>query len=56
MIEQGGRRGRICKQLLDDIKEKCRYWKLQEEALDGNLLRIRFGRGYGYVVRRNTGW
>jgi hypothetical protein len=28
-----GRRGRRSKQLLDDIKEKRRYWKLKEEAL-----------------------
>ena len=54
MIEQRGRRGRIRKQLLDDIKEKCRYWKLQEEALDLTLLRTRFGRVYGYAVRKTT--
>jgi hypothetical protein len=28
------RRGRRCKQLLDDEKEKRRYRKLKEEALD----------------------
>jgi hypothetical protein len=33
-IEMTGRRGRRRKQLLDDIKEKRRYWKLKEEALD----------------------
>jgi hypothetical protein len=27
-----GRRGRRRKQLLDDRKEKRRYWKLKEEA------------------------
>jgi hypothetical protein len=32
-IEMTGRRGRRCKQLLDDLKEKRRYWKLKEEAL-----------------------
>jgi hypothetical protein len=32
-----GRRGRRRKQLLDDLKEKRRYWKLKEEALDINL-------------------
>jgi hypothetical protein len=33
-IEMMGRRGRRCKQLLDDLKEKRRYWKLKEKALD----------------------
>jgi hypothetical protein len=33
-IEITGRRGRRCKQLLDDLKEKRRYCKLKEEALD----------------------
>jgi hypothetical protein len=39
------------KQLLDGLKEKTRYWKLKEEALDRALWRTRFGRGYGPVVR-----
>jgi hypothetical protein len=47
-IEMTGRRR---KQLLDDLKEKRRYWKLKEEALDRTLWRTRFGRGYGPVVR-----
>jgi hypothetical protein len=50
-----GRRGRRRKQLLDDLKEKRRYWKLKEEALDRTLWRTRFGRGYGPVVRQATG-
>jgi hypothetical protein len=29
MIEMTARRGRRCKQLLDDLKEKKRYWKLK---------------------------
>jgi hypothetical protein len=33
-IEKTGRRGRMRKQLLDDLKEKRRYWKLKEETLD----------------------
>jgi hypothetical protein len=49
-----GRRGRRRKQLLDDLKEKKRYCKLKEEALDRNLWRTRFGRGYGPVVRQTT--
>jgi hypothetical protein len=28
------RRGRRCKQLLDNLKEASRYWKLKEEAQD----------------------
>jgi hypothetical protein len=39
-------------QLLDDLKEKRRYWKLKEEALDRILWRNPFGRGHGPVVRQ----
>jgi hypothetical protein len=53
-IKMTGRRGRRRKQLLDDLKEKKRYWKLKEEALDCTLWRTRFGRGYGPVVRQTT--
>jgi hypothetical protein len=53
-IELTGRRGRRRKQLLDDLEEKRRYSKLKEEALDRNLWRTRFGRGYGPVVRQTT--
>jgi hypothetical protein len=55
-IEMTGRWGRRHKQLLDDLKEKRRYWKLKEEALDHTLWRTRFGRGYGPVVRQTTEW
>jgi hypothetical protein len=34
-----GRRGKRCKQLLDDLKENRGYWKLKEEALDRALWR-----------------
>jgi hypothetical protein len=51
-IEMTDRRGRRRKQLLDDLKEKSRYWKLKKEALDFTLWRTRFGRGYGPVVRQ----
>jgi hypothetical protein len=51
-IEMTGRRGRRRKQLLDDLKEKRRYRKLKEEALDRNLWRTRFGRDYGHVGRQ----
>jgi hypothetical protein len=33
-IQVREKRGRRCKQLLDDVKEKRRYWKLKEEAQD----------------------
>jgi hypothetical protein len=33
-IKGTGRQGRRCKQLLDNLKETRRYWKLKEEALD----------------------
>jgi hypothetical protein len=45
-IEMMGRRGRRRKQLLDDLKEKRRFCKLKEEALDRTLWRTRCGRGY----------
>jgi hypothetical protein len=35
------------KQLVDDVREKRRYWSLKEEALDGTLWRTRFGIGCG---------
>jgi len=50
-IEVTGRRGRISKQLLDDLKEMRGCWKLKEEPLDRTLWKIHFGRGYGHVVR-----
>jgi hypothetical protein len=53
-IEMTGRRGGRRKQLLDDLKEKRRYWKLKEEALDRTQWRTRFGRGYGPVVRKTA--
>jgi hypothetical protein len=40
------RRGRRRMQLLDDLKETRRYWKLKEEAQDLTLWRTQFGRGY----------
>jgi hypothetical protein len=48
-----GRRGSRRKQLLYDLKEKRGNWKLKEEALDRNLCRTHFGRGYG-LVRQTT--
>jgi hypothetical protein len=47
------RRGRRCKQLLDDLKEARRSWKLKEEARDHTFWRT-FGRGYGPVARQTA--
>jgi hypothetical protein len=43
MKEVMGRRGRKRKQLVDDLKEKRRRWKLKEEALNHTLRRTGFG-------------
>jgi hypothetical protein len=48
------RRGRRRKQLLGDLKEARRYWKLKEEAQDRTLWRTQFGRGYEPVARQTT--
>jgi hypothetical protein len=53
-IETKERRRRRRKQLLDDLKEKRRYWKLKEEALDRTLWRTHFGSGCGPVIRQTT--
>ena len=42
-------------QLQDDLKEKRGYCKLKEEALDRTLWAIRFIRGYGPVVKTDSG-
>ena len=38
-----GRRGRRCRKLLDDLKERRGYSHLKEEALDHTMWRARFG-------------
>ena len=54
------RRGRRCKQLLDDLKEKRGYWKLKAEALDRTVWRTWFGTAFGsldntdYVLNGST--
>ena len=52
------RRGRRRKQLLDEGKEKRRYWELKEEALDRTLQGTCFGKGCGLVtkVRKRGYW
>jgi hypothetical protein len=49
---QKGEEGR--NQLLDDLEEARRYWKLKEEAQDHTLWRTQFGRGYRPVARQTT--
>jgi hypothetical protein len=53
-VRRTRRRGRRRKQLLDDLKEARRYWKLKEEAQDRTLWRTQFGIGYGPVARQTT--
>ena len=48
------RRGRRRKKLLDDPKDRRGYSHLKEEVLDRTVLRNRFGRGFGPVVRQTT--
>ena len=48
--EESGRQGRRGRQLLDVVKEKRRYWKSKEEALDRTMWRTVFGRDCGPVA------
>jgi hypothetical protein len=49
-----GRQERRCKQLLDNLKEKNGYWKLEDKAYDHTPWRSCFERGYGSVIRENS--
>jgi len=51
-MEVKGRLERRHTQPLDELKEEKIYWNLKVEALDRSVWSIRFGRGYGPVVRR----
>jgi hypothetical protein len=53
-IEGKRRSGRRCKHLLDDLKEKRRYWNLKGEELDYTVRKIWLGRGCGCVGRQTT--
>ena len=48
-----GRQGRRRRKLLDELKERGGYCHLKEEAVDRTVWRVRFGRGFGPVVRQN---
>jgi len=51
-IELTGGRGRRRRKLLDDFKDRRGYSRFKEEALDRTMWRVRFGRGFGAVVRQ----
>ena len=53
-MEVARRRGRRCKKLLDDLKDRRGYSHSKEEALDCTMWRHRFGGGFGPVIRQNT--
>jgi hypothetical protein len=53
-IEVTGRQGRKRRKLLDDLKIRREYSHLKEEALDRTMWKVRFGRGFGPVVRQTT--
>ena len=53
-MEVTRRRGRRCKKLLDDLKDRRRFSHLKEEALDRTMWRNRFGVGFEPAVRQNT--
>ena len=53
-MEVTSRRGRRRKKLLDDPKDRRRYFHLKKESLDFTMWRNRFGGGFEPVVRQNT--
>jgi hypothetical protein len=53
-VEVTSRRGRRRRKLLNGLKERKRYSYLKEEALDRNVWRAGFGRGFGPVERQTA--
>jgi hypothetical protein len=53
-IEVTGRQESRRRKLLDELKERRGYSHLKEEALDRTMWRVRFGRGFGPVVRQTA--
>jgi hypothetical protein len=49
-----GTRGRIRKQLLNDLQGPKKYWKLKEEAQGRTVWRTCCGRGHGPFARQTT--
>jgi len=54
MVEVTGRRGRRCKQLLEEPTENRGHCKMQEEAVYRSLWRTCFGRGHESVIRQQN--
>jgi hypothetical protein len=52
-MEVTRRKGRRCKKLLDDLKDRRGYSHLKEEALGRTVWRNRFAGGFEPVVRQN---
>jgi hypothetical protein len=53
-IEVTGRRGRIRRKLLNDLKERRGYSHLKEKAVDRTMWTALFGRGFGPVMRQTA--
>ena len=53
-MEVTRRRGRRCRKLLDDLKDRRGYSHLKEKALDRTMWRNRFRGGFELVVRLNS--
>ena len=53
-IKVTGGRGRRCRELPDNLKERRGYSHLKEEALDRTVWRNRFGGGFGPLVRQTA--
>jgi hypothetical protein len=53
-LEVTRRRGGRRRMLLDELKDRRGFCHLKEESLDRNMLRARFGRGIGPVVRQTA--
>jgi hypothetical protein len=51
---EGTDKRRRSKELDGELKETRGHWKLKENAIDRNLWRTLFGRGYGPAVRETT--
>jgi hypothetical protein len=53
-IKVTGRSGIRRKQLLDNLKETRRYWKLKKEELDCTIWEDLFLKEYGPVIKQTT--
>jgi hypothetical protein len=53
-IEVTGRRGRRCRKLLDDLKERREYYHLKEGAVDRNMWRAGLGDRSDRKTREKT--